>query len=264
MYIQVVNYILKFIPIIISLVALLVSINTRQTQKRESKPSFYLVQNLWTDKPFYELINESNSKLDKIPSPSYFMFIPSKIYTTFKNGEVVSLLVLSPVSYEIVKEQIVSGATKNQIVTSRLPSNFTAKKGDRDLVHSGIIYENEDMKFGVTTYPFLVIISAIEYAYNNKNHLDILISTSLESKKIDKTTYMQIMEYTQDNYKQEVKLPSGNSSIYLEANKQVVKAFKNPKGNETFFGGKEGGYGNVLKLINRMITPVDPMSKNNI
>ena len=35
----------------------------------------------------------------------------------------------------------------------------------------------------------------------------------------------------------------------------------NLKENSTFFGGKEGGYGFILKAISRLIIPMDPMEK---
>lgn len=257
---EIIEYCLDIIPIIISFLALIMSLNVRKSQKRESKPSFSLVQNLWTESPYFELINEADSKLDKIPSPSYLMSIPSKVYFYTNNGECYSLLVLSPISYDVVLEQIVTGATKKQIVTSKLPTDFSAKKGDRDIICSDWIEGDENLKIRINTYPFLVIFSDVQYSYNKKEYHDILLSTSLESRKIDKDIYLQIKEYMKDNYRHEVKL-SKNTNIYRKTNTQVVETFKNPKGNEEFFCGKKGGYKNVFKLINKMITPMTPLDE---
>ena len=62
------------------------------------------------------------------------MFIPSKLYFHFDDGKRFSNLILSPVSYEVVTEQIVTGSSKNIIVKSELPLNFRAKKGERDII----------------------------------------------------------------------------------------------------------------------------------
>lgn len=254
------NYVIKISPIVISIISLLISLKTHFARTREERPSFSIVQNLWTNTPYYELINEADSKLDSIPSPGYFMFIPSKIYFQFDDGNYGSILTLSPVSYEVITEQIVSGSTKNGIVKSMLPVNFSAKKGERDIIHNSIKLE-EDFQIMIETYPFLVIISEVEYIYKNKRHKDILISTPLETIKTDENTMLHIREYLHDNYHHEVLMPDDSSSIYSKANEQVISACRNLKENAAFLGGKEGGYGYVLKKINELITPMDPMQK---
>lgn len=254
------DYVIKILPLIISIISLMISLKTHLAKTREGKPSFSIVQNLWTNSPYYELINEADSKLDSIPSPSYFMFIPSKVYFQFDDGNCVSILTLSPVSYDVIMEQIVSGSTKKCIVKSRLPANFSAKKGERDVIHDSVKLE-KDFQIGVETYPFLVIISEVKYTYKNKRRKDILVSTPLETIKIDEKTLIHIREYLHDNYHHEVRVPDDSSNIYIKTNKQVICACKNLKENATFLGGKEGGYGYVLKKLNRLITPTDPMQK---
>lgn len=169
----------------------------------EERPGFSIVQNLWTNAPYYELINEADSKL---------------------------------------------------------PVNFRAKKGERDIIHDSVKLE-EDFHIMVETYPFLVIISEVEYKYKNKTHKDMLMSTPLETIKIDENTIFHIREYLHDNCHHEVFMSNDSSSIYSKTNKQVISACKHFKENATFPGGKEGGYGYVLKKINELITPMDPMQK---
>lgn len=141
------DYVVKISPIVISIISLLISLKTHFARLREERPS-----------------------------PSYFMFIPSKVYFQLDDGNYGSILTLSPVSYEVITEQIVSGSTKNGIVKSILPINFSAKKGERDIIHDSVKLE-EDFMITVETYPFLVIISEVEYKYKNKTHKDILMST---------------------------------------------------------------------------------------
>ena len=58
-----------------------------------------------------------------------------------------------------------------------------------------------------------------------------------------------------------------NESVYLTANQLVEKKLKNLKTHKAaknsdayFIGGKKGGYGFILKKINNMKSPVDPLS----
>lgn len=254
------DYVIKILPLLISIISLVISLKTHFAKIREGRPSFSIVQNLWTNSPYYELINDADSKLDFIPSPSYFMFIPSKVYFQLDGENCVSTFTLSPVSYDVVIEQIVSGSTKKGIVKSILPANFSAKKGERDVIYDSVKLE-KDFPIGVETYPFLVIISEVEYTYKSKRCKDILMSTPFETIKIDEKTLIHIREYLHDNYHHEVRVPDDSSSIYIKTNKQVISACKNLKENVTFLGGKEGGYGYVLKKLNRLITPMDPMQK---
>lgn len=254
------EYAIRIVPIAFSFIALIISLKTYLAKTREEKPSFSIVQNLWTNSPYYELINEANSKLDSIPSPSYYMFIPSKVYFQFKMGQCYSVLTLSPVSYDVIEEQIVFGTTKSSIVKSKLPSNFSAKKGEREIIRSQT-GQKDGLQMFVETYPFLVIISEIEYSYKHKRRKDILLSTPLETQKTNESMVKHIREYLHDNYHHEVLLPDGSSSIYVKVNAQVLQACKDLKTNSTFFGGKEGGYGFILKKISRLIIPIDPMEK---
>ena len=125
---SIIDYAIDILPILISFLALTISISARSQSKRESRPNFRIVENLWTEEPYFELINEAESKLDNPLNPTYLLFIPSKVFWGFNNGERKSTLVLSPVSYEVITEQIVSGITRNQIVKSKLPPAFFAKK----------------------------------------------------------------------------------------------------------------------------------------
>ena len=253
-----VDYALKILPILISVSALYISIRTRGAAKREGKPNFRIVQNLWTQEPYFELINESNSKLDKPLNPTYIMLIPSKLFFVNKDGQRSSLLMLSPISYEVITEQVVSGTTKNQIVTSKLPPCFFGKKGDRDIIRTVIQKPlNEELKMYVETYPFLVIMSAINYKYAKKSYTDIVLSTSFNNCTLEKKDFINLCMYTRDNYMHEVHVPKDGVSIYQKAHGQVCYAVDNMQNYPSFFGGKEGGYGFVLKKINAMITPYD-------
>ena len=260
---SIIDYAIDILPILISFLALTISISARSQSKRESRPNFRIVENLWTEEPYFELINEAESKLDNPLNPTYLLFIPSKVFWVFNNGERKSTLVLSPVSYEVIKEQIVSGITRNQIVKSMLPPAFFAKKGDRDIIRSSQYIRHLSPEIGlyVETYPFLVVVSAIEYQYNGQEHTDILLSTSFDNQKLDEAAYFQLMEYMRDNYKQEVKLPSDGSSIYKQAYEQVCSAVRRLEEYPTFFGGKEGGYGFILKELNKKICPEDPLGQ---
>lgn len=85
-----------------------------------------------TKTPYYELVNEASSKLDSIPSPSYLMFIPSKVYFDF-GEERNNIVILTP--YPTVVEQIVPSETKSSIVKTTLTPNFFAKKGIREVIY---------------------------------------------------------------------------------------------------------------------------------
>jgi hypothetical protein len=236
--------------------------------ERENEPSLKIIQNLWTNQPFYELVNEANSKLDKIPSPSYLMFIPSKVYFVNNDGSRVSNLVLSPVSYDVITEQLVENTTKGSIVKSILPKSFFAKKGIRDVIHGKFINIEDKFKVYVDTMPFLVIISDIEFQYNNKISSIVLLSTPLENVEINEDDLNNIKEYTRDNAeKLEVKLAEENSNSYKIAQekietvvKEIFNSDKKVDENDLkVLGGKEGGYGFILKKINKQISYLDPM-----
>lgn len=252
------DYALKILPIFISVSALYISIRNRGAAKREGKPNFRIVQNLWTQEPYFELINESNSKLDEPLNPTYIMLIPSKLFFVKKDGQRTSLMMLSPISYEVIIEQVVSGITKNQIVTSKLPPCFFGKKGDRDVIRTILPDQSsEELKMYVETYPFLVIMSAINYKYDKKSYTDIVLSTSFNNCNLEEKDFINLCMYTKDNFMHEVSVPEDGGSIYKKAHEQVCHAVKNMQNYPLFFGGREDGYGFVLKKINAMISPYD-------
>ncbi|MDM8214398.1 hypothetical protein QUW13_11070 [Enterococcus hirae] len=264
--------IFKIIPIIISSIALAISFSSYQSLKKEKEPDLKIIQNLWTSKPRYELINESSSKLDETPSPSYIMLVPSKLYYHFGNGETASNLILTPIPYSIVEEQIVGNQTKESIVTTYLPKNFYGKKGIKDIISGDIIYEDEDsLKLSVATYPFMVIVSDVDYKYNNKDKNKIILSTPLANKELEREQYNNIMEYISDNADY-LKLDiDKEKSIYETVQNKVESQIytmmeKNNSSKKDqkliqIIGGKEDGYGNVLKDINSLITPLDPIEE---
>ncbi|HEL2620734.1 TPA: hypothetical protein TZ816_000797 [Streptococcus suis] len=111
----------------------------KEKVERESyldKTNFNIVQNFWQDKPSYTLYNESEKPLTLPPQPSYYMYIPAKLYWIFKDGSRHSTLILLPVSYEHVISQTSTGKTIDEIETSVLPNNFYGKLGHRDCVHT--------------------------------------------------------------------------------------------------------------------------------
>lgn len=257
---NIIEYFTNLAPIVISIIALVISLKSRSSEKREERPRFSLVQNLWTKEPYFELINEADSKLDRNLNPTYLMYIPSKLYFHFKDGHRQSILTLSPISYEVITEQIVTGKTKDQIVTSKLPACFFGKKGDRDLIWSEILYQDKNMCKYVVTYPFLVIVGVIDYKYQGKEETSIIISTSFHNVEIKEVDLKNLIDYTKDNAKHEIKLSDNIKNIYQEANNQVFEAVKNMKENQEFFGGKKDGYGFILKQINSLISPKDVLN----
>lgn len=279
----------KLVPIIISIIAVLISaasfLNSRKAtsiskknfeiNQKDREPNLKINQNLWTKKPRFELINESNSKLDKTPSPTYFMFIPSKLYYFDNDNNVTfSTLILSPFSYDLIQEQIVGNQTKDSIITSYLPQNFFAKKGSRDIVKGKIYKISENLSVTVHTLPFIVIISPIDYIYNSKEHQIILLSTPLENQEITTEDLKNIKDYTRDNFQNlEVKI-DGDKNIYETAQINVEhqlaplienKDTDNIENTAKILGGSEDGkgYGFILKKVNQMISPLDPMEKSN-
>lgn len=257
---------IKFILFGVTLLGSFFSITKYKEDKRNEKPTFRIIQNLWNKNPKYELVNDANSKLDQIPKPSYLMLIPSKVYLHFKNGETMSIMVLTPVSYDVVTEQIDNITSTGVISMTSLPKNFYGKKGERDMVKSGIIFADADMKVSIETYPFLVIISEVIYKFKKKTYSKILISTPLCNEELEEQDYINILDYIADNSRQEIKLPKNDTSIYEAVNEKVVHAFKNQKDSPDiikFFGGKEGGYGFILKKISQIVSPVDIMKEHH-
>ena len=70
-------------------------------------------------------------------------------------------------------------ALQNQIVKSKLPTAFFLKNGDRDIIRSSQYIRHLIPEVGlyVETYPFFVIVSAVDYQYNGQEHTDILLSS---------------------------------------------------------------------------------------
>lgn len=276
------SFVLIILPICISLMAAFISYKSLENGKkttylaeknykealREKEPDLKIIQNLWTTKPRYELINESNSKLDRTPSPSYLMFVPSKMLY-FKDGELIgSNLILSVISYDMVTEQIVGNQTKDSIITTYLPENFYAKKGINDIIYSEKIEiegENE-MEIRVSTFPFLVIVSDVNYQYKEKEYNKIILSTPLLNEELNRSEYTNIVDYVKDtaNYLK-VNLNEDESiysTVQQNVEEKITTLFSDPSDKEIIkiLGGKEGGYGNTLKKLNKIITPVDPIA----
>lgn len=282
------NYIkenfLKVITIILSVVALLVSIASCEHSKeannisskalknneREDMPNFRIIQNLWTDEPYFELVNEATSKLDSSPSPTYFMFIPSKLYFKFKD-ESLSIMVLSKVDYTAITEQIVQSETKSSIVKSKLPKKFSAKKGKHDVIKGQTLEENEEFKIYIDTLPFLIIVSDLYYEYDRETNHEILLSTPSMSENITDDELENLKRYIHDN-EDKLRVPlDENSSIYETAHKQLENLIEQLNSEETspeqkqetfkIIGGVEDGYGSILKKVSDLISMYDPMEE---
>ncbi|MGL9970283.1 hypothetical protein [Enterococcus sp. DIV1420a] len=266
---RVIVYILPFITIIVAVISYSNSSKAVKMSERENAPSFRIIQNLWTKNPYYELVNEASSKLDRIPSPSYLMFIPSKVYFDF-GEERNSIVILTPISYDSVVEQIVQSETKSSIVKSTLTPNFFAKKGILEVIYGEKLkLDTENFSMYVDTMPFLVIISQIDYEYNKKYKTEILLSTPILNEKITKNDYRNIQEYLYDNAALLEVAPNEKESIYQTVHQNVeglvtkINDSTVPQDEKDkifkIFGGKEDGYGFVLKKLNQVITPNDPM-----
>ncbi|GLJ04017.1 hypothetical protein [Bacillus sp. YKCMOAS1] len=272
---------MKIIPIIISVVALgfsylslknskkatKISNDIFKQTKREQSPDLKIIQNLWTKNPRFELINEASSKLDNTPSPSYLMFIPSKLYYFDEGGTVRnSSLILSIVPYDEVTEQIVGNQTKDSIITSYLPQNFFGRKGENDMIRGKVI-ELENFKLRLDTFPFLVIISKVNYKYNKDDFENVILSTPLINERINSKDFESVIDYIKDNHKYLTVKAKRNNSIYRTANSSLQDHIDNIFINNTndpellgILGGKAGGYSHILKKINKLITPQDPLN----
>ena len=132
----------KNTSIIISLVSLVITafmsyqtiddnLKNQERNKYLDATNFNIVQNLWQHNPSYTLYNESQKPLSNPPQPSYFMYIPAKLYYILKDGSRVSILILLPTSYENVISQTSTGKTIDEIETSVLSKNFYGKHGER-------------------------------------------------------------------------------------------------------------------------------------
>lgn len=231
-----------------------------EKEEDKERPNLKVILNLWTKNPEIKLINESDIRLKNFDVPPLLMFIPSKVYFEVKGADTVySLMALSPVSYEAITEQINTGNTTGEIIKSMLPANFKGKMGERDVIKGGIVEETEELRIWIDTYPFLVVVCDVAYTYMGEDCREIIISTPMGSREIDGEAYMHLLAYARDNARYEVGLPANGKSIYQRANEMVKGLFHNMKDNQSFFCAVEGGYGNVLKLINGLVSPKDIM-----
>lgn len=275
------NYILNVFPIFISIVALILSFITHVTNENrvnyQESESFNVVQNLWNDSPEYILYNESTKKLSDIPSPTYIMFVPTKVRGLVKND--MTHMFLQPVSYTYVEEQIKSGKTTEDIVKSKLPYYFKGKYGIRDVETSVVenpLYENGSSfpeKVEVTTYPYLMIAVQIDYKYigDSENKTQYFVTNPGGKYDIDKNRYNNIIKYMSENSYMEIKMediqnsrdPDKKESIYKSAHRKAVNILNSSRTKDgkkqllKLIGGIEGGYGGILKDLNDMATGVD-------
>ncbi|MEJ7185366.1 hypothetical protein WL241_11550 [Staphylococcus epidermidis] len=196
--------IISIFPIIISIIALIFSGYSYYNLKIENRPNIKLVQNLWNNNPSFSLLNEGTAKLDQVPYPTYFIYVPSKVYW-YVEDETYSNLILSPVSYDAIEEQTNGNeGTKSTISKSTLPKVFKSKFGERDTINSKIIKLDSKINLRIETLPFLMIISPIKYHYRGEMKKKILLNTSNLSKNITKEDYKNIKDYTRDNTDLEV------------------------------------------------------------
>ena len=264
---------LSWAPILVSVGSLAVSgwslHISNKNEKRQSydaTTNFNVIQNLWAKDPSFSLYNESTKKLDQPPSPTYLMAIPSKVYWLSQGTDSVapSTLVLLPISYDVILEQVKTGETVGVVEESRLPESFFAKEGARDVIRSDEIELGSNMRLMVETLPFVLIVATIEYSLVDSDDasVDQIITTPLGRYKWAEDRVTKLKEYFRDNAKFEVPLPETDSdqSIYEVAQEILVQEAKNlgPK-NASLFGGVKGGYDYILKELNPIVTPRDPL-----
>lgn len=265
--IEMITIALAILSLVISLISLNYSKKSNDNMEIENKPSIRIVQNLWNDKPSFSLVNEGTAKLDKIPYPTYYMYIPSKVMWYFKDGNSYSNLVLSPISYTTILNQKYNiEGTKSSLSYSELPDSFKSKFGERDMIRSKFKKLDEEISTQVITYPFLVIVSPIDYEYRGKLYDEVLLSTPIKSEKISRNQLSSLIEYTVDNAEMEINYKEAvrkNINVYEFTNQKVENKFNNIKkdNDSKFLGGKEGGYDSILKIINKNISPIDPIKE---
>lgn len=259
------NSLLSGVSLLVAIISALISFSAFNREKYSDSASFSVVENLWDSKePSFALINESTKKLAQLPDHTYLMLIPSKVFL-YSKGKAISNLVLSPISYQTILDQKDYYQTTGKLEKSVLPKEFFAKKGMRDNVRSETFtLPNLDIKCQVITYPMILIVTPIQYRYiGDKNFKRIILaSTPIDKKEISPTVLRNLKSYIKDNSDLEVKV-NENESVYQTANNQVLDKFKrmlNGKDKDLkFLGEKKGGYNNVLKYFNELITPHDPM-----
>ena len=216
--------------------------NNRQTQENNKKnlernsyldtTKFNIVQNLWQDNPSYTLYNESQKPLSIPPQPSYFMYVPAKLYYIFKDGSRKSTLILLPTSYENVISQTSTGKTIDEIETSVLPKNFFGKLGAKDLRKK--IYGkpgSDDIAFELRVYPFLAIFTDIEYSYKDnpsKKITEKFLTTPFGKERLPDERYEDLKNYTKNmaHFPENEMKASGDENIYDNTFSYLDKEFE--------------------------------------
>ncbi|WP_373760568.1 hypothetical protein [Streptococcus ferus] len=194
------------LTIIISLIAVAISLfsvyNTYKKNSYLETTNFNIIQNLWQENPNYTLYNESQKPLTLPPQPSYYMYVPAKLYYIFKDGQRYSNLILLPVSYENVISQTSTGRTIDEIETSVLPKNFYGKLGSRDLRSKTYGKLGQDgISFELRVYPFLAIATHIEYSYKDKPDEIIsenFITTPWGKESLSDSRFVDLENYTRN------------------------------------------------------------------
>lgn len=233
----------KNISIIISLVSLIITAfmsyqtieNNLKNQERNSyldTTNFNIIQNLWQSNPSYTLYNESQKPLTSPPQPSYFMYVPAKLYYIFKDGRRVSSLILLPISYDNVISQTSTGKTIDEIETSVLPKNFFGKLGAKDLRKK--IYGkpgSDDIAFELRVYPFLAIFTDIEYSYKDnpsKKITEKFLTTPFGKERLPDERYEDLKNYTKNmaHFPENEMKASGDENIYDNTFSYLDKEFE--------------------------------------
>lgn len=207
------------------------NLQTLERNKYLDTTNFNIVQNLWQDNPSYTLYNESQKPLSNPPQPSYFMYIPAKLYYILKDGSRVSTLILLPISYENVISQVSTGKTIDEIETSVLSKNFYGKHGERDVRRK--IYGKpleDDIAFELRVYPFLAIFSHIQYTYKDspQNLQDVKFLTTPWGKEIlSDDRYEDLKEYTKNiaHFPENEMVVNGDENIYDHTFNYLDKEF---------------------------------------
>lgn len=240
-----------------------ISRRTNERLEYDATTNFNIIQNLWTSEPNFTLYNESTKKLDQPPSPTYLMAIPSKVHWLMDKGS-MSNLVLLPVSYDVILEQVKTGETTGVVEKSMLPASFFAKEGGRDLVISKKIELADRVAVKVETLPFVLIVANISYSLVGGGGVKTsrIVTTPLGRDEWSESDVDHLVTYFQDNADFEVVPPpeGDKKTVYDVAHEAVVDEVRNMGAdNASLFGGTEDGYGLVLKKLNSMITPRDPL-----
>lgn len=260
--------IIPIIALVVSVIGLYYTYSVDKRTRYDQTPSFNIVQNLWNPtQPSFTLVNESTKKLAQPPYHTYLMLIPNKLmFQDKKTNTACSILVLTPVSYQAIIEQKDSFKTVGDIETSILPKSFYGKKGERDIISSPVSEKLRGLDVKVITYPMLVIYCEGHYRYSGEDqwHTIRFLSTPIDKIDITKKDSDYLKQYIDDNSNLEIK-PVKDKSVYIKANQLVRRKFNalpKEKGDKkgSFMGATEGGYGYILKKINPLITPKDPIA----